>query len=181
MGYTTYFHGGVNVVPPLNEAERDYLHDFANSRRMKTTAGPYLASPGDDMGQDNSRIETLMFAGQPVKVIDHNQPPDGQPGLWVHWVPSEDGAQIGWDQGEKFYYGAEWMKYLIDHFLKPGALAQASGDPQFADFTFDHTVNGEIEAEGEEPDDRWILRVRDNVVAVAHGRFTYDDSDVRLV
>ena len=36
---------------------------------------------------------------------------------------------------------------LIDHFLGRGAHAEQSGDPQFADFTFDHEMNGVVVGE----------------------------------
>jgi hypothetical protein len=67
------------------------------------------------------------------------------------------------------------MAYLIDTFLRPGAtvaLELAARVPErvypdeFALFTFDHVVNGTIEASGEEPGDRWRLEVRDNTVFV---------------
>jgi len=34
-------------------------------------------------------------------------------------------------------------------------------------------LNGEIEAIGEEPDDRWLLRVTDNRVEVLRGHLVY--------
>jgi hypothetical protein len=40
------------------------------------------------------------------------------------------------------------LAYLIEHFLRPGAAAATSGDPQFSGLTFDHTLTGEIEAQG---------------------------------
>ena len=36
------------------------------------------------------------------------------------------------------------MTYLIDHFLKPGALASRSADDRFAGFTFDHVLDGMV-------------------------------------
>jgi len=37
-----------------------------------------------------------------------------------------------------------WLRYLIDHFLKPGARASRTGDPRFAGFTFDHVLEGMV-------------------------------------
>jgi hypothetical protein len=165
MGYTTTFDGSVTVKPPLNDAEAEYLARFSGTRRMKRHNGPYFADLGSDgCGQDNAR-----------DIIDYNDPPDEQPGLWCQWVPTEDHDGIKWDGNEKFYDATEWMVYLIDHFLKPGAEAAVSGDPQFADFTFDHVVNGEIYAEGEESGDLWKIVVADNVVKEKRARITYDD------
>ena len=51
-----------------------------------------------------------------------------QPGLWCQWVPSSDGTEIAWDEGEKFYNYEEWMQYLLDHFLTPwGYLVAGDG------------------------------------------------------
>src|SRR5690242_19132511 len=116
MGYTTDFSGYVTVTPPLNAAEIGYLNRFNRSRRMDRKRGPYYAQPGDNFGQDNTS-----------DVRNYNSPPSGQPGLWCQWVPNEEGDAIAWDGGEKFYDSPEWMQYLIDHFLKPGAVASRSG------------------------------------------------------
>lgn len=163
MGYTTYFNGQVDIEPPLNQAEADYLRRFAGTRRMRANGGPYETPEVEPDWHDN---------------YSYNEPPEGQPGLWCDWVPGEAGDCLVWDESEKFYYSAEWMKYLIDHFLKPGAAAQRSGLPQFAGFTFDHVLNGVIDAEGEDTDDRWQLVVEGNVVKVARARpVSYGDAE----
>jgi hypothetical protein len=166
MGYTTEFIGAVTVEPPLNDAEQEYLARFSGTRRMRRRSGPYHAVDDGNFGQ--SRTDD---------VIDFNEPPVGQPGLWCQWVPSDGGRSIEWDQSEKFYYADRWMKYLIDHFLKPGAEASRTDDPQFADFTFDHTVNGVIEAQGEEYSDRWRLVVENNRVFTESGYVAYDGAE----
>jgi hypothetical protein len=166
MGYTTDFSGSVDIDPPLNEDEISYLKDFSRSRRMNREKGPYFVGGGGLYGQDREE-----------DVLDYNQPPAGQPGLWCQWVPGgaewaqeDEATTLGWDGGEKFYSATHWMRYLIDHFLKPGAEASKNltdsiaQDQRFANFQFNHVVNGAISAQGEEPDDRWRLRVEDNEV-----------------
>jgi hypothetical protein len=96
-------------------------------------------------------------------------------------VPTDDGTAIEWDGREKFYDSPEWMAYLIDNFLRPGAHAASSGDAQFSEFTFDHVVNGEFYAAGEEDDDRWKLKIRDNEVTTIPGRIVYDDAEETLI
>lgn len=159
MGYTTDFYGHFTVDPPLNQAEVHYLTKFARTRRMRTTHGPYYVDAPGFMGQDPD----------PDTVLSYNAPPQGQPGLWCQWEPTEDGTAIVWDGREKFYNAPEWLKYLIDHFLKPGAEASRTSDPQFDDFTFDHIVNGEVSAQGEDPDDHWALISSGNRICVQHG------------
>lgn len=153
MGYTTDFSGEIKVEPPLNEHERTYLQKFAETRRMHRERGPYYVGAGGFMGQSHDS-----------DVRDYNSPPPGQPGLWCQWVPSRDGEFIEWDGGEKFYSSEEWMAYIIDHFLKPGAAASKSGDTQFDGFTFDHVCNGVINAQGEDSEDVWRLVVHNNKV-----------------
>ncbi|MEW1910310.1 hypothetical protein AB0442_17940 [Kitasatospora sp. NPDC085895] len=161
MGYHTEFTGRIEVVPPLNAAERSYLRRFAGSRRMDRDAGPYYVD-----GPPHRPFDRSGQAGND-DVRDADRPPEGQPGLWCHWEPVEDGSGIEWNGAEKFYFATEWMSYLVDHFLKPGAAAQ--GHPGFEHFTFDHVLNGTVEAVGEEPGDAWQLLVRDNTVsAIEH-------------
>lgn len=166
IGYHTDFNGYVIVTPPLNEHEVSYLTDFANTRRMDRESGPYFVKAGGFMGQENT-----------PDVRDYNQPPPGQPGLWCQWVPVivNDGETIiEWDGGEKFYNAAEWMTYIIDHFLREGARAEGSdADERLEHFTFDHVVNGVIHAQGEDSDDMWKLVVTDNEVEVQYGHVTY--------
>jgi hypothetical protein len=166
MGYTTEFFGEIAVDPPLNEAEITYLRRFAGTRRMGRSRGPYFVDSSGFHGQ-----------GDDPDIRDHNAPPIGQPGLWCQWVPNDAGTALAWDGGEKFYEADRWMAYLIEHFLKPGADAFTCGDSQFEAFTFDHLLEGEIEAQGEEPDDRWILRITRNRVSVAVGRTVYSDPE----
>lgn len=145
MGYSTSFEGQVNVTPPLNAAEVAFLAEFAESRRHQRPDGPY-----------STRDYGYGEIGHP----GYNTPHEGQPSLWCNWESTPDGTGIRWNGAEKFYNATKWMQYLIDHFLKPGGHAQ--GQPGFEKFTFDHTVTGLIEAQGDEPGDTWELAVVDN-------------------
>ena len=160
MGYTTEFSGQISVNPPLNAKEIAFLEKFSRSRRMDRKNGPYFVDGTGDFGQ-----------GDDPDIRDYNRPPQGQPSLWCQWVPTDDGTAIEWDGGEKFYAGAEWMKYLIQHFIGPRPLAAVA-----LSFLQGHTCNGEITAQGEDPDDRWMLIVKDSVVSVALAqRVTYGE------
>jgi hypothetical protein len=152
MGYTTEFDGSVSISPPLNRHEIAYLQKFAASRRMDRTRGPYFVGGSGLFGQ-----------GHDPDITDHDQPPAGQPGLWCEWEPTEDGTAIKWNGWEKFYNSEQWMTYLIDTFLRPSAaLATELASPvpgrhypkEFRHFTFDHELNGVIDAQGEDDDDR---------------------------
>jgi hypothetical protein len=117
---------------------------------MQRRKGPYFVD-GEGFGWSQEKDPD---------VIDYNKPPEGQPGLWCQWIATPDGKEIEWDGGEKFYHAAEWMLYLIEHFIgsDPKAKTELS-------FLQSHICNGEIEAQGEEYDDRWLLKVTDNQVS----------------
>ncbi|MGW6915869.1 hypothetical protein ACWGB8_18940 [Kitasatospora sp. NPDC054939] len=167
MGYHTEFTGRIAVRPPLNQAERTYLRDFARTRRMHRAAGPYyVGGPGYEPAGRGRRPKGAD------DVHDANLPPQGQPGLWCSWEPTDDGSAIEWNQMEKFSFATEWMQYLVDHFLKPGAAAQ--GRPGFEEFTFDHVLDGTVDASGEEPGDLWQLVVRANTATTVTISEPYD-------
>jgi hypothetical protein len=157
MGYSTDFEGRVEVSPPLNAEEIEFLTKFNETRRMDRANGPYFVAGSGFMGQ-----------GQDPDIRDFNRPAEGQPGLWCQWRPTEDGTAIEWDGGEKFYDADTWMTYLVEHFLKPGARAKAQ-----LPFLQGHQVNGIIHAAGEDPNDRWAIQVEHNRVTRLEGTTTY--------
>jgi hypothetical protein len=72
---------------------------------------------------------------------------------------------LSWDgRTEKSRMAEAWLQYLIDHFLCPGALARASGRPDFDDFTFDHVLNGTIAAERDDTRELWLIVCSDNEI-----------------
>lgn len=148
MGYTTDFMGEIEIVPALNQEEIDFLTKFSETRRMDCEQGPYYVDRGGFAGQAND-----------PKIRNYNRPPEGQPSLWCQWIPTDDGESLVWDQGEKFYESPEWMAYLIEHFL--GQNPKAKNELPFLQ---GHVLNGTISAQGEDPDDKWLLHVRNNKV-----------------
>lgn len=176
MGYTTDFDGEFKITPPLSQKHVAYLTKFAQTRRMardvqKTARRPdpfreaaslpvgpqgaYFVNESGMSGQDNG-----------PDVTNSNGPPTGQPGLWCQWTPSEDGATLGWDGGEKFYNYVEWLEYLIAHFLKP----------------WGYQLNGTVTWSGEESSDHGQIVVKNNTVTpvvgkIVYGQATGDDSD----
>lgn len=177
MGYTTDFEGSVTIEPPLNKHEVSFLEDLNQSRRMNRTRGPLFVKGSDG----------TFGAGQghDGDIINYNDPDPDQPGLWCQWMPLEDGSGIEWDGGEKFYNSAEWMAYLVKNLLAPSAVsyiaAHADEDERLRFFTCDHVVNGTIQAQGEDNEDRWDLVVTDNKTTVVGYEFTAIQSDPQEV
>lgn len=167
MGYTTDFYGGFEITPTLKPEHRAYLYAFVRTRRMKRDEtlteqrlDPIRVEAGLPIGQEGGYfVNEDGFAGQTngPGVVNYNEPPTGQPGLWCQWIPSEDGTELVWDQGEKFYEYELWLEYLITHFLEP----------------WGYTLNGEVDWVGEDSDDRGKIAVTSNRMRVLIGRVVY--------
>jgi hypothetical protein len=162
MGDTgTTYQGALIIEPPLNPREVRALAAFFDSRRIQTEGGP---------------LDCRTLPGFHPDIIDMNRPPKGQPGLWCDLRVSEDGKTLEWD-GTRHTTPPDldkWIAYVIDHLLKPDAefdirernfdLSQMSDEDLLHYFTFDHYVNGILEAEGD--GDTWKVYVIDNEVSV---------------
>ena len=98
----------------------------------------------------------------PVRIFNKVAP--GQPGLHCDWVPCWDGCCLAHTGYEKFYDATAWMRYLIDHFLRPGADASESGLSWFDGFTFDHRCDGVIAGCRRDNKELFLIRVEDNEV-----------------
>lgn len=72
----------------------------------------------------------------------------GFPSFYCQWVPNDDGTELQWDGGEKFYEYVEWLEYLIKHFIEP----------------WGRKLNGSVDWRGEEWDDAGTIIVTDNKV-----------------
>ncbi len=176
MGYSTDFNGEFELDKPLTEAQRLYLKAFGDTRRMQRdeqiTAqrpDPLREAVGLPVGLDGGYfVNEEGHAGQgkeifsrPDDVTDHNGAPRGQPGLWCQWAPTEDGMRIEWDGSEKFYNYVEWLKYIIENFLKP----------------WGYVLNGEVEWNGEDSGDRGQIVVKNNVVKTRKAVTTFVDDE----
>jgi hypothetical protein len=161
MGYHTSFRGKFNTSRPLTEDEIKYLKLFSETRRMQRKAdvaslfddpvreaiglpvgdeGEYFVGASGYYGQDNDE-----------SVIDYNNSPRNQPGLWCKWAPTADGNAIEWNGTEKFYNYIEWIHYIIDHFLKRWGVV----------------LNGTVNWYGEDRDDVGAIIIQDNVLVNA--------------
>jgi hypothetical protein len=154
MGHSTDFLGRVDINPPLNDVEQEYLTAFRRSRRFDRKDGPY-AVPGNPYLDENTEVDTDTY----------NRVAAGQPELWCQWEVCWDGCCVAWDGHEKFYESTRWLRYLIDHFLKPGAEAEHSGLAQFDGFTFDHRLDGLVIASRRDTRQLSAICVQDNVVS----------------
>lgn len=159
MGYTTDFTGEFKLDRPLAPAHQAYLTKFNETRRMRRD--PQIAAKLPDPVREAVELPLgpegdffvggAGFMGQDGddSVVNHNSPPNSQPGLWCQWRPNDDGTAIVWDEGEKFYEYTEWLWYLIETFLKP----------------WDYKLNGTVRWQGEDSNDRGAIVVKNNNIS----------------
>jgi len=158
MGYHTEFWGSLDITPNLEPEQVRYLQAFNHSRRMKRdpevlAAKVLNADPlvGGSFGIDGEFYvggaeDGNMGQDRDDSILDYNEPPRTQPGLWCQWTVTDDGTTLEWDGGEKFYDYIEWLAYLIENFFVP----------------WGRKLNGTIDWDGEESDDRGKIVVNDN-------------------
>jgi len=167
MGYTTDFSGQFDCTPTLQPEHADYLKQFAETRRMKRDAekaslllDPIREAVELPIGKEGCNfVGGDGYAGQDHddSILEYNQEPKGQPGLWCQWVPNKDGTAIEWDGNEKFYFYIEWIEYLVENYLAP----------------WGYVLNGEVIWTGEEPSDIGKINIIDNKIEILHGEIVY--------
>lgn len=165
MGYSTEFEGSFAVTPGLSQEHIDYLYTFSDTRRMKRDPeilkdfpDPLREVVGLPLGIDGEFfISGKGSSGQDKdkSVIDYNEPPSTQPGLWCQWIPANGGNSIEWDGNEKFYDYIGWIKYIIANFMKP----------------WGYSLNGTVKWRGKSFDDIGKIVITDNVVQVHNIKF----------
>lgn len=152
MGYSTDFTGSFKLDKKLDKETQDLLEGLNTTRRMKRdlkgfgVEGEFYVGSRNDFGQDRT-----------PDVVDYNNPPRTQPGLWCGWTPTGDGLAIEWDGGEKFYNYVEWIEYLIDSVLAPRG----------------YTVSGEVEWCGEDRSDMGKIIIKNNKVSTKVAQISY--------
>jgi hypothetical protein len=175
MGYSTDFNGSFGLSRPLTETEKNYINCLASTRRVKRDSDTLMKLYKGEHGIPTAKEKTAeaiygtegeFFCkddgnfGQTgdESVLDGNNPASTQPGLWCQWVINNEGTQLEWDGGEKFYNYTQWLEYIIENFLKPWGVI----------------VNGETEWQGEESDDFGKIIVTENEIKILEGRRVYE-------
>lgn len=159
MGYTTEFYGAIDIEPKVTDEFRDRFNSFTNDRHMTLS---YSTIEKYDENPDSHTVD-----GKPVAcscwnwyfvptddckeinyhdAVDYDCPQD-LPDVYCDWTITDD-SELVWNGNEKSYYMYAWLDILIDRVFKPKG----------------YTLNGEVEFQGEEPDDEGTFYVNDNVV-----------------
>lgn len=161
MGYSTHYLGRLDIRPVLRDPEIEWLRAYAelhdpsaygydiplNPRAERT--GPAPKSPSVSHDRHAARGRDAATAPPPWGSCD--------------WLTCVEGCCLHWRQTEKSNDAVQWLSHLVDHFLRPGALAQAAG-AELDGFTFDHLVSGTIAAERDDTRELYLIRAVDNVI-----------------
>jgi len=176
MGFSTTFLGRLDIEPRLNRAEVEWVTAYAElDRRYFTDPYEVRKEPlSFRLEQERKRDEQRRQASARTRrrgaaardPFTTLTPDDGTPYPHLDWMPCPLGCCLTWDsRTEKSRMAEAWLQFLIDHFLRPGAHALASERADFAEFTFDHVLNGVIAAERDDTRELWLIRCRDNEIS----------------
>ena len=152
MRHATDLIGRIDIDPVLNQPEIDYLAGFARTRRFDRDGGPYVVPTDPDAESAGDHGDAFQ------------RPAPEQPELWCPWAPAPNGRRLVVVARERFYAPVGWLRYLILHFLKPGAILSRSGLPGFEEFTFDHRLDGMVVGCGDEDEGLFAITATDNRV-----------------
>lgn len=169
MGYSTDFYGKFKLKNQLSDYLFNYINTFSSTRRMKRDNEKikeiysdwkerclygYLGEEGEFFIYDDPEFYQYIDES----IIDPNNPPKTQPGLWCQWIVEKinDKDYILWDNNEKFYHYIEWLKYIIENFIIPS----------------DNKLNGYVFFEGENFKDIGLIEVKNNKIK------TYGPTDI---
>lgn len=153
------FEGRIEIQPPLNSAEIEYLTAFAWTRHMHRGKSPFYVRQVNDITDYCNSDES-----DAPDVVNEHTPPPGQPGLWCDFKPTPDGTAIVWNGSEKTRYAKKWIEYIITRFLQPDAITKTNCMAYFKDFQYNHVCNGALFAFGESGKHRWKIVVKNNKV-----------------
>ena len=160
MGYDTDFIGSFDIDKPLDKETQKILKGLNQTRHMKRdtiklakrleiTTNECIEKYGEEgeyyFIHDKKYDDTAHY-----DIIDYNNPPSSQPGLWCKWYYNEDENIIEWDGCEKFYEYIDWIKYIIENILEPK----------------DYKLNGCVSWRGEEFDDIGKILIKNNEVFI---------------
>lgn len=168
MGYNTEFEGSFEFEEKLSDEMIQYINRFSTTRRMKRNVEKIKETHSDwkklsfngDLGKDGEYFvgdsECILDwksennNDDDPSIIDYNEPPATQPGLWCQWIVSLDGKYLEWNGNEKFYNYVEWLNYLITHFFTPNNIF----------------INGSIMWRGDDFNDMDKITVEHNKITV---------------
>lgn len=96
-----------------------------------------------------------------IQAIWDRKGPEGTPDSFCKWVPTDDGAALEHDGGEKFYEYEAWLRWLVENVFTP----------------IGRTVYGSVTWQGEDLSDRGVLSVVNGHVRASREKDRKPDGD----
>lgn len=160
MGYKIYFDGAIGLVPTLSIAHRNYLREFSDTYRKtlprcdERLPDTLRNAVGLPFGEDGEYCCLRTSHGWAP-------PPASQPSNHCVWAPGSEGSTlVSADDPEYSAYAAEWMEYVMEHFITPWGYAG----------------NGSVKWQGDDAYDKGVIIVKDNIVSVILGDVVADNN-----
>ncbi|MFD7072965.1 hypothetical protein ACFV9G_02040 [Nocardioides sp. NPDC059952] len=144
MGYQTDFVGYLQILPELNEDERELINRISGSVYVDRRETGLQA-----LDNDNAAALALQRTA---------------PRGWSNWSACPQGCCLSYDGGDKANHMVPWLKFLMSTYLTPGAAA--SGRDGFETFTCDHVLNGMVVGSRRDNRELYSITARDNDVEV---------------
>ncbi len=130
MGYTTDFSGSFQFNKKPDQKLIDYINTFTNTRHFTYDVEKIKAkipfwrifSLDENLGEKGEFIvdkNRILDVFQGPFTIDYNDS-GNCPSLWAQWEIADD--ELVWDQGEKFYYYVDWLRFYIKNFFEPNGI-----------------------------------------------------------
>lgn len=156
MGYTTEFIGSFEIDGDLNSEVIRLINGLSTTRRIKINTNELAKKMNiteekciNIYGKEG-KFYFGNFSYNDTIILNNNEPPCDQPGLWCQWKLDIEQKKLVWDYGEKFYYYVEWLKYLIDNVFKLNNIE----------------LNGIMCYKGEDFDDMGCIKICKNIITV---------------
>lgn len=159
MGYDMTFRGHFEFDKKLEPDFEAYLQNFSRTKHVirdvetYKSANPNWKSVGfeGNLGTNGEYIADEDIYPS-IGVIDVNSYPRTCPGVWCRWTVTEsilgDKSYLEWNECDQYFDYIGWLKYLINHFIKPKG----------------YTLNGQVMYFGDNEDDVGIITITDNTV-----------------
>jgi hypothetical protein len=162
MGHSTTYLGRLDVTPPLNASEIDWLRAYAAAdRRCYSDTYDVAMNPRAHAREVYAAAEASPQRSSFTELLSRGQE---APGARCDWVPCGEGCCLSWQRTEKSNIGEQWLRFIVDHFLRPNAHASSSMNADFEAFTFDHVASGTIAAERDDSRELYLIRAEDNAI-----------------
>jgi hypothetical protein len=151
MGERIHGLGHLDIVPPLNTAEQQYLRAYAETT-TRVDEDPYHVDDHPPL----ARRRTFDTEGDDHYVISGRDE--------MSWAPDFSGESLHTQDRDGIWHPLECLQHLLDHFLTPDAAQRHAGDERFKEFTFDHELLGAVALESDYTGQLTLVMVRDGQV-----------------